>query len=64
MNEIVNNYFLYFDFISRRQIHALNSCLKENPDLPRVLVDHLQETKEEHKNAKKQEIQGIFIKTN
>ena len=64
MNEIVNNYFLYYDFISRRQIHALNSCLKENPGLPRVLVDHLQETKVEYKNSKKKEIQGIFIKTN
>ena len=29
-----------------------------------VLVDHLQKTKKEYKNLKKQEIHDIFIKTN
>ena len=29
-----------------------------------VLVEHLQKTKKEYKNLKKQEIHGIFIKTN
>ena len=30
----------------------------------RILMDHLLKTKEEYKNSKKQEIQGIFSKTN
>ena len=30
----------------------------------RILMDHLLKTKEEYKNSKKQEIQGIFNKTN
>ena len=29
-----------------------------------VLVDHLQKTKEEYKNLKKQELHDIFLKTN
>ena len=29
-----------------------------------VLVDHLQKTKKEYENIKKQEIHDIFIKTN
>ena len=33
-------------------------------DLHVVLVDHLQKTKKEYKNLKKQKIQDIFIKTN
>ena len=33
-------------------------------DLHLVLVDHLQKTKKESKNLKKQEIQDLFIKTN
>ena len=32
-------------------------------DLREVLVDHLQQTKKEYKNLKKQEIHDIFIKT-
>ena len=33
-------------------------------DLHLVLVDHLQKTKKESKNLKKQKIQDMFIKTN
>ena len=33
-------------------------------DLYLVLVDHLQKTKKESKNLKKQKIQDMFIKTN
>ena len=35
-----------------------------NLNLLIVLVDHLQKTKNEYKNLKKQEIHDIFIKTN
>ena len=33
-------------------------------DLAKVPVDHLLKTNEEYESSKKQEIQGIFIKTN
>ena len=50
MNEIVNKCLLAGD--------------KFMPDLYRVLVDHLQKTKKESKNLKKQEIRNTFIRTN
>ena len=33
-------------------------------DLHKVLADHLQKTKREYKNLKKQEIHNIFIEAN
>ena len=55
MNEIVNKFLLGGDKFMP-EIYSL--------DLRIVLVDHLQKTKEESKNLKKQEIHGIFLKTN
>ena len=34
------------------------------PDLHIILMDHLQKTKKEYKNLKKQEIHDMYIKTN
>ena len=53
MNEIVNKFLLAGDeFMSEMHLRLI------------VLVDHLQKTKKEYKNLKKQEIHDIFIKTN
>ena len=38
--------------------------IEDNLDLHKVSVEHLQKTKKECKNLKKQEIHDIFIKTN
>ena len=57
MNEIVNKFLLTGDKVMP-EMHLYSL------DLHIVLVDHLQKTKKEYKNLKKQEIQDIFIKTN
>ena len=54
MNETVNKSLLAgdkFKFMYEMHLHI-------------ALVDHLQKTKKEYKNLKKQEIHDIFIKTN
>ena len=57
MNEIMNKFLLTGDkFMS--QIHL------KNKDLLKVLADHLQKTRKEFKNSKKQEIQTILTKMN
>ena len=56
MNEIVNKFLLAGDkFMPEMHVRQ---------DLQIVLVDHLQKTKKEYKNIKKQEIHNILIKTN
>ena len=56
MNEIVNKFLLVGDkFVP--EMHS------RQPGFTIVLVDHLQKTKKECKNLKKQEIHDIFIKT-
>ena len=58
MNEIVNKFLLVGDkFIP--EMH-----LRQPGFLRIVLVDHLQKTKKEPKDLKKQEIHSIFIKRN
>ena len=57
MNEIGNK------FLSAADKFMLK-CIQEIQDLHRVLVDHLQKSKKEYKNLKKQYIHDIFIKTN
>ena len=57
MNEIVNKFLLAGDkFMPEMYLRQSGFNI--------VLVDHLQKTKKEYKNSKKQEIEDIFIKTN
>ena len=57
MNEIVNKFLLAGDkFMPEMYLRQAGFNI--------VLVDHLQKTKKEYKNSKKQEIEDIFIKTN
>ena len=55
MNEIINKFLLAGDkFMPEMHLRQ--------PGLHIVLVDHLQKTKKEYKNLKKQEIHDRFIK--
>ena len=45
----------------KQQINFYQHEINNNLDLHRVLVDHLQKTKKECKNLKKQEVYNIFI---
>ena len=57
MNKIVNKRLLAgYKFIPEMRLRQ--------PEFILVLVFHLQKTKKEYKNLKKQEIHDIFIKTN
>ena len=57
MNEIINKFLLAGDkFMPEMHLRQ--------PGLHIVLVDHLQKTKKEYKNLKKQEIHDRFIKMN
>ena len=61
MNEIVNKFLLLGDKFMPESIWDL---VLHIVGLHIVLVDHLQKTKKEYENIKKQEIHDIFIKTN
>ena len=63
MNEIVNKFLLAGDRFMP-EIDLRQPTLLDNQDLRIVLIDHLQKTKKEYRNLKKQEIYDIFIKTN
>ena len=57
MNEIINKFLLAGDkFMPEMHLRQ--------PDLLKMLADLSLKTKNEYKNAKKQEIQNTFIKTN
>ena len=60
MNKIVNNFLLTGD----KYMPEMHLRFTYSLDLHTVPVDHLQKTKKESKNLKKQEIHDIFIKTN
>ena len=57
MNQIVKKFLLAGD-------EFMPEMHWDNLDLHRALLDHLQKTKKEYKNLKKEEIQDIFIKKN
>ena len=57
MNEIVNKFLLAGDKFMP-EIHL------KQPGFIKMLVDHLQKTKKEYTELKKQEIHDIFIKNN
>ena len=57
MNEILNKLLLVGNTF-------MPECTYDNLNLNIVLVDHLQKTKKEYINLKKQEIHNIFIKMN
>ena len=61
MSEIVNKFLLLGDKFMPESIWDL---VLHIVGLHIVLVDHLQKTKKEYENIKKQEIHDIFIKTN
>ena len=61
MSEIVNTFLLLGDKFMPESIWDL---VLHIVGLHIVLVDHLQKTKKEYENIKKQEIHDIFIKTN
>ena len=47
-----------------QEINLCLKCILDNLDLPKVLVDHLQKVKKEHKSLNKPEIQSIFTEMN
>ena len=55
MNEIINRFWL-------AGINVCLKCIYNSPNLLIELVDHLQKTKKQFKNLKKQEIQDMFYK--
>ena len=59
-NEIVNKFLLAGD----KFMPEMHSKFTYSLNLHIVLVDHLQKTKKDYKNLKKQEIHNIFNKTN
>ena len=61
MSEIGNTFLLLGDKFMPESIWDL---VLHIVGLHIVLVDHLQKTKKEYENIKKQEIHDIFIKTN
>ena len=61
MSDIVNKFLLLGDKFMPESIWDL---VLHIVGLHIVLVDHLQKTKKEYENIKKQEIHDIFIKTN